>query len=138
MRKAKTTERSNEILAEIALNTEHLRYVNEAIDEIYECPGELTDCNEAELDYLYGEKEDTQGRIKKLREEFKSEVLVDCDTCTGKIEIVYSDLPDDIRFDLYRYLNRLFFDFPSKFNYKTVENTVKYSKDFIYEDGDKQ
>lgn len=136
MKRTNYTEESNKILAKIALNSEHLRFVNDTIDEIYNQPGDLTDCNEAELDYLYGEKEETQKRIGQLMKEYRENIYTDVDTCTGKIIIEYKNLPDDVRFDLYRHLNRFFLEFPEFFNYKTVENTVKYSKDFAYDDED--
>lgn len=134
MRKTNNTEKTDKLFAEITLNGAHLELINNTIEDIYEQNETLTDCNQAELDYLYTEKSDTEKRIQYLKKQYKELIFNDIDTCTGKIEIEYKDLPDEVRFQIYRFLNKIAFDYPSSFGYSTIENEMRYSNDCVYED----
>lgn len=119
-------------IAEIALEQEHLRYVEEQMNDLLFNKGYSND--DVEIYFLNFEKDETKKRIEALKSELKAETQQIYDTCTGKIEIIYENIPDDKRFELYRFLNSIYLSTPG-FNYKTVENTTKYSKDFCYEQG---
>ena len=117
-------------IAEIALEQEHLRYVEEQMNDLLFNKGYSND--DVEIYFLNFEKDETKKRIEALKSELKAETRQIYDTCTGKIEIEYEDIPDDVRWDLYRILNKYVMTVPG-FGYHTVENNTKYTKDFKYE-----
>lgn len=134
MKNTNNTEKTDKLFAEITLNGAHLELINNTIEDIYEQNENLSDCNQAELDYLYAEKKETENRIQDLKKQYKEMIFNDINTCTGKIEIEYKDLPDEIRFQIYRFLNKISFDYPAEFGYRTIENEIRYSKDFTYDE----
>lgn len=121
-------EDKDNIFAKLILEKTHLDFLNEQIDEIYENNDEITELENAELDFLFQEINDTEEEITYL----KSELLFVPDLSTGKIEIEYKDIPDDVRFELYHILNSYVIKVPG-LSYRTLENKTKYSKDFKYE-----
>lgn len=120
---------SDNIFAKLILEKTHLDFLNEQIDEIYDNTDEITELENSELDFLFQEINDTEEEITYL----KSELMFVPDLSTGKIEIEYKDIPDDVRFELYHILNSYVVKVPG-FSYHTVENTTKYSKDFTFKD----
>ena len=125
----RNSEKANEIFASILLEEAHIDYVNECIENIYDKIGELNEFEEDTLNFLMNEKNKTLDRIHELKIDYNQALVDQTDTCTGKIEINYENIPDEKRFQLYRFLNSMCFSTPG-FNYKTVENTTHFSKDF--------
>ena len=125
------SKESDNIFAQIILEQAHIEFINEQIDNIYDKVGELTEYEDASLNFLFNEKDETQNRLRELKMEYTNALKEESATCTGKIEIEYKDIPDEVRWELYHILNKYVMTVPG-FSYHTVENT-KYSKDFKYE-----
>lgn len=130
----KTNKQSDNIFAQILLEQAHIEFVNEQIDNIYDKIGEFTENEDAELNFLWNEREETQKRLRELKIDYANIMKEESTTVSGKIEIEYKDIPDELRFYIYRFLNKCVMDCPGV-SYHTVENT-KYSKDFCYDDED--
>ena len=130
----KTNKQSDNIFAQIILEQAHIEFVNEQIDNICDKIGEFTEVEDATLNFLFNEKEETQKRLRELKIDYTNIMKEETTTVTGKIEIEYKDIPDEVRFYIYRFLNKCVMDNPGV-SYHTVENT-KYSKDFCYDDED--
>ena len=130
----KKNKQSDNIFAQILLEQAHIEFVNEQIDNICEKNGEFTETEEAELIFLFNEKNITINKIQELKIDYANIMKEESTTVTGKIEIEYKDIPDEVRFYIYRFLNKCVMDNPGV-SYYTVENT-KYSKDFCYDDED--
>lgn len=128
----KINKQSDNIFAQIILEQAHIEFVNEQIDNICDKIGEYTEKEDATLNFLFNEKEVTQNRLRELKMEYTNALKEESATCTGKIEIEYKDIPDEVRWDIYRLLNKYVMTVPG-FSYHTVENN-KYSKDFCYDD----
>lgn len=124
----KKTKESDNIFAQILLEQAHIEFVNEKIDNIYDKTGELNEYEDTSLNFLFNEKEETQKRIRDLKVEYTKALKKESATCTGKIEIEFEDIPDDVRWEIYHFLNKYVVTVPG-FSYHTVEN-IKYSKDF--------
>lgn len=123
-------EDRDNIFAKLILEKDHLDFLNESIDKIYgDNTDDISEIDSKTLDFLFQEVNDTEEEITYL----KSELLFVPDLSTGKIEIEYKDIPDDVRFELYHILNSYVIKVPG-FSYHTVENTTKYSKDFTFKD----
>lgn len=121
-------EDRDNIFAKLILEQAHLDFLNESVDKIYEAD-DLSETDSKTLDFLFQEINDTEEELTYL----KSELLFIPDLSTGKIEIEFKDIPDDVRFELYHILNSYVIKVPG-FSYHTVENTTKYSKDFTFKD----
>ena len=130
----KTNKQSDNIFAQIILEQAHIEFVNEQIDNICDKIGEFTEVEDATLNFLFNEKEETQKRLRELKIDYTNIMKEETTTVTGKIEIEYKDISDEVRFYIYRFLNKCVMDNPGV-SYHTVENT-KYSKDFCYDDED--
>ena len=128
----KTNKKSDNIFAQILLEQAHIEFVNEQIDNIYDKIGEFTETEDAELNFLWNEREETQNRLRELKIDYANIMKEENTTVSGKIEIEYKDIPDELRFYIYRFLNKCVMDNPGV-SYHTVENT-KYSKDFCYDE----
>lgn len=138
-----TNKQSDNIFAQIILEQSHLRYINDLLEEMYDTSsrangsydttGAFTEYEDAALNFLYNEKEETQDRLRELKIEYKNIMKEESKTCSGKIEIEYDDISNETLFELYRYLNRWVYTGDGKVSYHTVENNTKYSKDFCYE-----
>lgn len=111
---------NDNIFAKIILEQAHLDFINEKLEELY-------DDDEATFNFLIHEKIATNDRIHELKKDYID--AMNPNTVTGKIEINYDNIPDDVRWELYHFLNRLSLDVPG-FGYKTIENETKYSKDY--------
>ena len=143
----KTNKQSDNIFAQIILEQSHLRYVNDLLEEMYDKDSDFTEYEDAALNFLYNEKEETQDRLRELKIEYKNIMKEESKTCSGKIEIEYDDISNETLFELYRYLNRWVYTGEGRVSYHTVENNTKYSlyesesflpgekysKDFCYE-----
>lgn len=130
----KTNKESDNIFAQIILEQSHLNFVNEQLEEIYDNIDEFTEAENATLNFLNNEKNLTINKIKELKIDYVNLMKEENTTVSGKIEIEYKDIPDELRFYIYRFLNKCVMDNPGV-SYRTVENT-KYSKDFCYDDED--
>lgn len=134
----KTNKQSDNIFAQIILEQAHIEFVNEQIDNICDKIGEFTEVEDATLNFLFNEKEETQKRLRELKIDYTNIMKEESKTCTGKIEIEYDGISNDTLWELYRYLNRWVYNGDGKVSYHTVENNMKYSKDFTNEDPDKK
>lgn len=130
----KTNKESDNIFAQIILEQAHIEFINEQIDNIYDKDEDITEYEDAALNFLYNEKKETQNRLRELKIDYANIMKEENTTVSGKIEIEYKDIPDELRFYIYRFLNKCVMDNPGV-SYHTVENT-KYSKDFCYDDED--
>ena len=129
-----TNNKSDSIFAKIILEQSHLRYINDLLEEMYDTssrangsydtPANFTEYQDAALNYLYNEKEDTQDRLRELKIEYKTTMKEESKTCSGKIVIEYDGILTDTLFELYRYLNRWVYTGEGKVSYKTVENNT--------------
>ena len=128
-----TNKQSDNIFAQIILEQSHLRYVDDLLEEMYDKDSDFTEYQDAALNFLYNEKEETQDRLRELKIEYKNIMKEESKTCSGKIVIEYDDILTDTLFELYRYLNRWVYTGEGRVSYHTVENSEKYSKDFCYE-----
>lgn len=134
-----TNKKSDNIFAQIILEQSHLRYINELLEEMYDTSscangsydttGAFTEYEDAALNYLYNEKEDTQDRLRELKIEYKNTIKEESKTCSGKIEIEYDDISKETLFELYRYLNRWVYTGEGYVSYHTVENCKTDQKD---------
>ena len=134
----KTNKQSDNIFAQIILEQAHIGYINDRIDDIYDKIGEFTENKDAELFFLNNEKTQTENRIRDLKMEYNNALKEESKTLSGKIEIEYDGISNDTLWELYRYLNRWVYTGEGKVSYHTVENNMKYSKDFTNEDPDKK
>ena len=125
-------KKSDNIFAQIILEQTHLNYVNEQLEEIYDKIGEFTEEEDATIFFLNNEKTITINKIQELKIDYANTMKEENTTVSGKIEIDYENIPDEIRWDMYHYLNKLVLTVPG-FSYKTVDNQMKYSKDFTNE-----
>lgn len=123
MKEYKNTEN---IFTELMLEKAHVYFVEDQIENINDKKGEITDEDEATLNFLYQEKESTLDRIKQLKTEYNEKN--NYTSVTGKIIIEYDNIPDDIRWDIYHLLNKYALTVPG-FSYRTLENQT-YSKDY--------
>ena len=130
----KTNKQSDNIFAQIILEQSHLNFVNEQLEEMYDKIGEFTEEEDATIYFLNNEKNLTINKINELKIDYANIMKEENTTVSGKIEIEYKDIPDELRFYIYRFLNKCVMDNPGV-SYHTVENT-KYSKDFCYDDED--
>lgn len=133
----KTNKQSDNIFAQILLEQAHIEFVNEQIDNIYDKIGEFTENEDAELNFLWNDRTETQDRLRELKIEYKNIMKEESKTCSGKIIIEYDGISNETLFELYRYLNRWVYTGEGSVSYKTVEDSEKYSKDFCYDDEDK-
>lgn len=124
----KTNKQSDNIFAQIILEQSHLNYVNEQLEEIYDKIGELTEEEDATIYFLNNEKNITIDKINELKIDYANIMREENTTVSGKIEIEYKDIPDELRFYIYRFLNKCVMDNPGV-SYRTIENEI-YSKDF--------
>lgn len=124
----KTNKQSDNIFAQIILEQSHLNFVNEQLEEIYDKTGELTEEEDATIYFLNNEKNITIDKIKELKMDYANLMREENTTVSGKIEIEYKDIPDELRFYIYRFLNKCVMDNPGV-SYRTIENEI-YSKDF--------
>lgn len=120
------------IFAKIILEQTHLNYINEQLEEMCDKTGEFTEAEDDTIFFLFNEKNLTINKIQELKIDYANLMKEESPTFSGKIEIEYKDIPDEIRFYIYRFLNKCVMDNPGV-SYRTVENT-KYSKDFCYDD----
>ena len=127
----KTNKQSDNIFAQIILEQSHLNFVNEQLEEIYDKIGELTEEEDATICFLNNEKNITIEKIKELKIDYANLMREENTTVSGKIEIEYKDIPDELRFYIYRFLNKCVMDNPGV-SYRTIENEI-YSKDFSFE-----
>ena len=134
----KTNKQSENIFAQIILEQAHIGYINDRIDDIYDKFGEFTENEDAELFFLNNEKTQTENRIRDLKMEYNNALKEESKTLSGKIEIEYDGISNYTLWELYRYLNRWVYIGEGKVSYHTVENNMKYSKDFTNEDPDKK
>lgn len=124
----KTNKQSDNIFAQIILEQSHLNFVKEQLEEIYDKIGEFTEEEDATIYFLNNEKNITIDKIKELKIDYANLMREENTTVSGKIEIEYKDIPDEVRFYIYRFLNKCVMDNPGV-SYRTVENEI-YSKDF--------
>lgn len=134
----KTNKQSDNIFAQIILEQAHIEFVNEQIDNICDKIGEFTEVEDATLNFLFNEKEETQKRLRELKIDYTNIMKEERTKVSGKIEIEYDGISNDTLWELYRYLNRWVYSGEGKVSYHTVENNMKYSKDFTNEDPDKK
>lgn len=127
----KTNKQSDNIFAQIILEQSHLNFVNEQLEEIYDKIGEFTEEEDATIYFLNNEKNITIDKIKELKIDYANLMREESTTVSGKIEIEYKDIPDELRFYIYRFLNKCVMDNPGV-SYRTIENEI-YSKDFSFE-----
>ena len=118
-----TNKQSDKIFAKIILEQSHLRYINDLLEEMYDTTNITEEYKCAALDYLYNEKRETQDRLRDLKIEYKTSMLEEQDTCSGKIEIEYDDISKETLFEFYRYLNRWVYTGEGSVSYHTVETT---------------
>ena len=130
----KTNKQSDNIFAQILLEQAHIEFVNEQIDNIYDKIGEFTENEDAELNFLWNERTETQNKLRELKIDYANIMKEESTTVSGKIEIEYKNITDELRFYIYRFINKCVMDNPGV-SYHTVEN-IKYSKDFCYDDED--
>lgn len=123
------------IFAQIILEQSHLNYVNQKLEEIYDNIGEYTETEEELVYMLNNEKDITINKIRELKVDYANIIKEESTTVSGKIEIEYKDIPDEIRFYIYRFLNKCVIDNPGV-SYRTVENET-YSKDFPLKENSK-
>ena len=125
----KTNKQSDNIFAQIILEQSHLNFVNEQLEEIYDKIGEFTEEEDATIYFLNNEKNITIEKINELKIDYANLMREESTTVSGKIEINYENIPDDVRWELYHFLNRLSLDVPG-FGYRTITNEFKYAKDY--------
>lgn len=125
----KNNTKANNIFAKIILEQAHLDFINDNIAELkFENDNLIPDDDKiATFNFLSGERTKTEDRIRELKKDYID--AMNTNTVTGKIEINYENIPDDVRWELYHFLNRLALDVPG-FGYRTIENEIKYAKDY--------
>lgn len=122
----------DELLTEIMLEKTHLSFVNEELEKIYDKESEWSEEDKATINFLMNEKQLTLTTLNALKKDYSSNYGAPNLFHTGKIEICYDSLPNDAKWELYRFLNN-FVQKNTEASYRTVEDSAKYSKDFNYE-----
>lgn len=130
-----TTKNENEyidnIIAIYALEKAHLETIEEMLEDLYDTE-EPNDLDTERYAFLNKEEQATKKRIQNLREEYEQIMSNQLSRRrnTGEIVIKFEDITEDEKWALYDYLNTMRSD-TGTICYKTIENTVKYSKDFV-------
>lgn len=122
----------DELLTEIMLEKTHLSFVNDELEKIYDKESEWTEEDTATINFLMNEKQLTLTTLNGLKKDYSSNYGEPKLLHTGKIEICYDSLPNDAKWELYRFLNN-FVQKNTEASYRTVEDCAQYSKDFKYE-----
>lgn len=125
----KNNTKANNIFTKIILEQAHLDFINDNIDQLRDENETLIPDEEqmATFNFLFDERTKTEDRIRELKKDYID--AMNPNTVTGKIEINYENIPDEVRWELYHFLNRLSLDVPG-FGYRTVVNEIKYAKDY--------